>query len=205
MSATDPRVVMLAELREPAFRLGMAFAAEAERAADVATKVEFSQLFHRCFFSVRVAIGLELRLERRLAVRPEPRDTASDWEDLCDREPLDDRDPPDRPDRPDRYDPEYDRERDRETERASFPILVRTLDGVVAEAGKLTGPEPAELPTLRDLLAKVKSGPPPASQPALKARLTGSGAAPAVAAARRPASNVGEILAARRATGPPHR
>jgi hypothetical protein len=194
MSAADPRVVMLAELREPAFRLGMAFAAEAERAADVATKVEFVQLFHRCFFSVRVAIGLELRLERTPAVRPEPREAASDWEDLCDRDP---------PDRSDRYEPDYDRERDRETERASFPILVRALDGVVAGAGKITGPEPAELPTLRDLLAKVKSGPPPASRPTMKARLTGTGGAPGLAPARRPASNVAEVLAARRSRGPP--
>jgi hypothetical protein len=198
MSAADPRVVMLAELREPAFRLGKAFAAEVERAEDIDRKIEFFHLFDRCFFSVRVGIGLELRLERTPAVRPGPREATSDREDLRDRETLADPDPPERPER---FDPEYDRERDRETERASFPILIRALDGVVAGAEALPGPEPAELPTLRELLARVKSTP----QPTLKARLAVSGAAPPVAPQRRPASNVGEILAARRATGPPRK
>jgi hypothetical protein len=195
MTAADPRVAMLALMREPACRLGMAFAAEAERAANVATKIEFFQHFDRCFFSVRVAIGLELRLER--AARAAPREPASDRENLVDRDP---------PDYSDRYEPEYDRERDRERERASFPTLIRTLDGVVADAASLPGPEPADLPTLRELLAKMKSTPAPSAsepRPNLRARLADSSVAPAIAT-RRPASNVGEILAARRATGPPH-
>ena len=196
MRAPDPRVAMLAEMREPAFRLGMAFAAEAERAQDMNRKIEFFHLFDRCGFVVRVGIALELRLERTPAIRPEPREPKTDRETLLDREDLTDRDPLDR------YEPEYDRERDRETERASFPILVRALEGVCADAGKLPGPPPADLLTLRELLAKVKAEP-LASQPTPKPRLAVSGAAAAVAPTRGPASNVGEILAARRATGPP--
>jgi hypothetical protein len=200
MSAADPRVATLAEMSACAHRLGMAFAAEAEQAPDVARKVEFFQLFDRCFFSVRVAIGLELRLERNASARPEPREAASDREDLSDRDP---------PDGPERYEPEYDRERDRETERASLPLLLRTLDGVVADAAKLPGPEPAELPTLRELLAHAKAAPGTAVRPkrpeTLRTRLSGSGAAMASSIAPRLASNVGEVLAARRATGPPRR
>jgi hypothetical protein len=194
MTTADPRVAMLAEMREPAFRLGMAFAAEAERAEDMAKKIEFFHLFDRCGFCVRVGIALELRLERPPAARPEPRDPASDREDLRDRETLADRDPPLR------YEPEYDRERDRETERASLPILLRTLESVVADAAKLPGPPPAELLTLRELLAKMKAEPPLALQ--AQARLA-AGAMAVGPPTRRPASNVGEILAARRATGPP--
>jgi len=199
MTTADPRIAMLAEMREPAFRLGMAFAAMAEAAEDVGRKIEFTELFSRCGFAVRVGIALELRLERMPSVRPEARVPATDRETL-EREDLTDRDPPDRCDG---FDPEYDRERDRETERASLPILLRTLEGVVADAANLPGPPPAELLTLRELLAKAKAAPAPAAP--RKARLVGA-AAPALGPpARRPASNVGEILAARRATGPPRR
>ena len=198
-AAADPRVVQLAEMRESAYRLGRAFAAQAEQAADTKTKVEFFHLFDRCFFSVRVAIALELRLERTPAAKPE-RGTASDRENLHDREDLADRDPPDRSDR---YD---ERDRDREVERASFPILVRALEGVAADAARLPGPEPAELPTLRELLAHVRPEPAPSpAAPTPRTRLAASGAASGVAPQRRAASNVGEILAARRATGPPRR
>jgi hypothetical protein len=186
---------MLAEMREPAFRLGMAFAAEAERAQDVSKKIEFFHLFDRCGFAVRVSIALELRLERTFAVRPEPREPASDREILVDHEDLADRDPPHG------YEPEYDRERDRESERASLPILLRALEGVVADATNLPGPPPAELLTLRELLAKVKAGPATA-RPQARARLA---ATPAARATRHQASNVGAVLAMRRATGPPPR
>ncbi len=196
MSTTDPRVAMLAQMREPAFRLGMAFAAQAERTDDWAKKIEFFNLFDRAGFCVRVGIALELRLERTPAVRPEPREPASDRENLFDREDLTDRDPPER------FDPEYDRERDRESERASFPILIRALDGLVADAAKLPGPPPAELLTLRELIARAKAEPPTAPGP--KARRTPA-ALPVGPPPRRPASNVGEVLAARRATGPPRR
>jgi hypothetical protein len=201
VSAVDPRVAMLAEMREPAFRLGMTFAAESERAQDIDRKIEFFHLFDRCGFAVRVSIALELRLERTPAARPEPREPATDRETLVDREDLADRDPPDR------YEPEYDRERDRETERASFPLLLRTLEGVVADAATLPGPEPADLPTLRDLIAHAKAQTPAAPKPAptLRSRLASAGAAPTPPPTKRPASNVGQILAARRATGPPRR
>jgi hypothetical protein len=191
-------------MRENAFRLGKAFAAEAEQAEDTARKIEFFQLFDRCFFSVRVAIGLELRLERAPAALAGARDPVSDREDLVDRETLADADPPDR------GEPEYDRDRDRETERASLPILLRTLEGVVADAANLPGPPPAELLTLRELLARMKAEPPSglaaASRPTLKARLAGAAAGAVVGQTpRRPASNIAEVLAARRATGPPRR
>jgi hypothetical protein len=200
MIAADPRAAMLAQMREPAFRLGMAFAAEAEAATDMAKKIEFFQLFDRCGFAVRVGIALELRLQRASAVRPEAREPMSDRENLVDREDLADRDPPEP-----RYEPEYDRERDRETERASLPVLLRTLDGVVADAASLPGPPRAELLTLRELLAKAKATPAAAAPKAsgLRSRLAGAGAATAPPPARRPASNVAEVLAARRATGPP--
>uniref|UniRef100_UPI00286A6F5B hypothetical protein n=1 Tax=Phenylobacterium sp. TaxID=1871053 RepID=UPI00286A6F5B len=98
-----------------------------------------------------------------------------------------------------------ERERDRETERASLPILLRALEGVVADAAALPDPKPAELLTLRELLAHAKAEPGASSSPQnLRARLTGSLAATAPPP-RSPASNVGQVLAARRATGPPRR
>jgi hypothetical protein len=203
MSAADPRVAMLAEMREPAFRLGMAFAAEAERACDMARKIEFFHLFDRCGFAVRVGIALELRLERTPAARAAPREPASDREDLRDRETLAERDEAD-DDRGLRYEPEYERER--ETERASFPILIRALEGVVAEAAELPGPPPAELITLRELLAKAKAAPPAPRAPGPRLKACPGGVETAVGPPpRRPASNVAEVLAARRATGPPRR
>jgi hypothetical protein len=214
MAAADPRVAMLAEMREPAFRLGMAFAADAERAEDIDRKIAFFQLFDRCGFAVRVGIALELRLERMAAARPQPREAASDREDLRDRETLADHDPPDRADRRNpgyvpEYAPEYDRERDRERERASFPSLIRALDGVVAAAAALPGPEPADLAPLRELLVRMKAGPPASAaskvKPRPSARLAAAGAALARPPAPRLASNVGQVLAARRATGPPRR
>jgi hypothetical protein len=85
---------------------------------------------------------------------------------------------------------------------------LRTLDGVVADAAKLPGPEPADLPTLRELLAHAKAPSAtgiPKRPETLRTRLSGSGAAMAPPPAPRLASNVGEVLAARRATGPPRR
>lgn len=196
--AADPRVVMLAKLREPACRLGMAFAAAAEQAEGTDKWLEYFHAFDRCFFSARVAIALELRLERVSASSAQPR---TEREDLSDREALLEREPDEAPER---YEPEYDRERESEIEPASFPILLRALDGVVEAAAALPGPEPAELPTLRELIARVKAQPQPesASRPPLRTRLAGSAAA---LAQRRTASNVGAVLAARRATGPPRR
>lgn len=192
MSATDPDSERLSDLSQCAYRLGLAFGAEAERAEDVARKIEFFELFDRCFFSVRVAVALKLRLRR-----PQ---TAS--EPMTDRETLADpteRDPPDRDPR------ERDREGDRE--RASLPLLLKTLNGVVEAAAALPGPEPADLPTLRELLAHATASPATLTRPpgALRARLAGSATVPV----RTPKTSArpGSALAAslRRATGPPRR
>ena len=215
MNAADPRSQPLFEMSQCAYRLGMAFGAEAERADAVREKVEWYQLFERCFFACRVATALELRLRRAPA---EPREAESDREDLIERP-----EPPEGPERDARergYD-ERDREGDREIERASFPLLVRTLEGVAAEAAALPGPEPADLPTLRELLAHVASeprtldaAPDSPRQPAcgLRARLAGSSGAvsalcPSPRARRRarsPAPLSGPLFG-RRATGPPRR
>jgi hypothetical protein len=202
---------MLSDLSQCAYRLGMAFGGEAERAQDAARRLEYFQLFDRCFFAVRVATALELRL-LRTPVAPR-REAATEREDLSDRdrsghEPLD----IERPERfPERLDAERDRER--EVEPASLPLLLRTLQGVAADAAGLPGPEPAALPTLRQLLAHVTSDAPavtpttapPTAAASLRARLAGSGAASALALAPPQPSRPGGALAMRRATGPPDR
>jgi hypothetical protein len=204
MTATDPRSDMLSELSQCAYRLGLAFGDEAERAEDWARKLEYFRLFDRCFFAVRVATALELRLWRTPAAeRDDLRDRADPPEDEradsgtgLERERLEDAE-------------ERDRDREREAEPASLPVLLRTLDGVAADAAALPGPEPAALPTLRELLAHVAPEPPPTppSTPPrtdLRARLAGSGAAVTLQLAPRPAKIPGG-LAVRRATGPPRR
>jgi hypothetical protein len=189
MSADDPARHMLDELTACAYRLGLAFGQEAERAQAWARKIEYAQLFERCFFSVRVAIGLRLRLDRTSAVARAAHDPRQDQRERG-------REPPERLERADAIDPperegdlapERDRDRERDVERASLPLLLKTLHGVAADAAALPGPEPAALPSLRELLAQAAStsnapGPPPS--PA-------TGAAPAAAPA--PAA----------ATGPP--
>jgi len=210
MTAADLRSRELSDMAGCAYRLGMAFGAASERAQGTDAWLTWFNAFDRCFFAVRVATALQLRLDRAPA---EPREAATDRETRIER-----------PDSPETADPEAggrdrddDRDRDRETERASLPILLRTLEGVVADAQTLPAAEPAELLTLRELIAHAKAAPSPAApSPApsgtaqnLRSRLTGSGAA--MAPPRRPhlASNVGQILAARRApngaTGPPRR
>src|SRR5258707_2047323 len=67
MAIADPRSDMLSELSECAYRLGVAFGHEAEGAEDWARKLEYFRLFDRCFFAVRVATALELRLRRTAA------------------------------------------------------------------------------------------------------------------------------------------
>ncbi|HEY0435051.1 MAG TPA: hypothetical protein VGC92_00310 [Phenylobacterium sp.] len=200
MTANEPRRLQLSDMAECAYRLGVAFGAAAEAAKGTDQWLVYFNAFDRCFFSVRVSTALELRLGRSAT---EPREAASDREDLERPDPPE----PDTDDR-ERGDDERDRDRDRETERASLPILLRALQGVVADAQKLPGPAPAELLTLRELLAHAKAAPSPAapmSSQSLRSRVTGSGAAAAPAPTRSPASNVGQILAARRATGPPRR
>ena len=215
MTTTDPRSAMLSELSQCAYRLGLAFGHEAERAEDMARKLEYFRLFDRCFFAVRVATALELRLGRTPAVAP--------GEALAEREELGDRVDPPEDERADcdtrlererlenapEREGERERDREREAEPASLPVLLRTLDGIAADAAALPGPEPAALPTLRELLAHVAPDPHPTPPPTvptadLRARLAGSGAAMTLQLARRPAKSPGG-LAVRRATGPPRR
>jgi hypothetical protein len=194
MTDADPRSRQLSDMADCAYRLGMAFGVAAESAQGSDTWLPYFNAFDRCFFAVRVATSLQLRLARAPA---EPREAASDRETLIERA-----DPPETEDH-DRDRESDERDRDRETERASLPILLRALEGVAADAAALPDPKPAELLTLRELIAHAKAEPRPAAQ-SLRARLTGSVAAPAPAP-RSPASNVGQILATRRATGPPRR
>jgi hypothetical protein len=201
MTAPDQRSDRLSELSQCAYRLGLAFGHEAERAEDTARKREYFHLFDRCFFAVRVATALELRLWRTPSISPG--EAFGDRED--DR--ADDAEPPER-ERSERSE-DTDRDREREAEPASLPVLLRTLDGVAADAAALPGPEPAALPTLRELLAHVAPEPLPSppstpSRMDLRARLAGSGAAVALQLAPRPARSPG-ALAVRRATGPPRR
>ena len=194
---------MLAELTECAYRLGVAFGAEAERAGDEARRLEYFQLFDRCFFSVRVAIGLELRLRREpAALRPETETEREALAEPVERDPSED----ERFERFERFD--YERDREREAETASLPLLLKTLDGVVADAAALPGPEPAALPTLRELLASVTSEPVPAASPrsgGLRARLAGSGAATVMTLAPPLGPSLPGLSSVRRATGPPPR
>src|SRR4051794_8493997 len=118
MTAADPRCRQLSEMAECAYRLGMGFGAAPEEAKGTDAWLTYFNAFDRCFFAVRVATALQLRLKRTLA---EPREAATDREALIDR-----------PERPDSLDLETDgperdrgdeeRDRDRETERAGLPI-----------------------------------------------------------------------------------
>ncbi len=181
--------------------------------AEGATQLEYFQLFDRCFFSVRVAMALQLRLRRapaegRSAIEPErERERAEplDCEEPLDREDGD-REPSDR----DLVEADRDRERDREV--ASLPVFLRTLNDVALGASALPGPPPAELPTLRELLARVTAEPLPSARPrpaagALRARLAGSATLPALTLPprRTPPRPASLGLALRRATGPPPR
>jgi hypothetical protein len=155
MTSPDPRARQLSDMADCAYRLGMAFGAAAETAQGSDRWLDYFNAFDRCFFAVRVATSLQLRLARAPA---EPREAASDREALIERP-----DPPEAEDRDRDRDPD-ERDRDRDTERASLPILLRALEGVVADAETLPGPAPAELPTLRELLAHAKAEPRPAAQ-----------------------------------------
>jgi hypothetical protein len=201
MTSTDPRARQLSEMAECAYRLGMAFGAAAEQAQGTDDWLPYFNAFDRCFFAVRVATALQLRLDRTPA---EPREAATDREVLIDRP-----DPPESSDAETERDGGYgERDRDRETERASLPILLRTLEGVAADAETLPGAAPLELITLGELIAQAKAAPSPlAVQPrtarSLRSRLAGSGSASTPPGKAHLASNVGQVLAARRATGPP--
>ena len=208
---------MLLELSECAYRLGVAFGGEAERAEEAGRKLEYFRLFDRCFFAVRVATTLELRLRREPPMRPEAQEALAERDGPRDRDDTRESEGPEneRPDwheRAGRGRDEPDRDREREAEPASLPVLLRTLDGVATDAAALPGAEPAALPTLRELLAHMASDPPPALAPpapkaptGLRARLAGSGAAQALRVLPpRPAARGGG-LGVRHATGPPRR
>jgi hypothetical protein len=194
MASAPDTSAMLEEMSACAYRLGVRFAAEAETAQDSKRALEMFHLFDRCFFAVRVAIALQLRLRREARIA-EPREPASDDEVLEAAEPVETEDA----ERPERLD--YDRDRDRETERASLPVLLTTLKGVAEGAAALPGPQPAELPTLQDLIARATAEPAPAKPSPLRDRLAGSAAVAVAAAPPRPAP----VSPARRATGPPGR
>ena len=203
MTSPDPRSQQLSDMVDCAYRLGVAFGAAAEGAVGTDRWLPYFNAFDRCFFSIRVSTALELRLRHAPA---QAREAVSDRETLIERP-----DPPETPDSEtdDRDRDPRERDRDRETERASLPILLRALEGVVADAAALPDPKPAELLTLRELIAHARAEPGPApaaprSVQSLRARLTGSVAATALPP-RSPASNVGQVLAAHRATGPPRR
>lgn len=199
MSSGDPRSLQLDELAQVAFRLGKAFGQEAEQAGTLERKVEFFHLFDRSFAAFRLGIALQLRLRREAA---SPAERADERED--ERPEALERDRPECAERPDRYD-ERDRERDRE--RASLPLLLRTLQGVADAAAALPGPEPADLQTLRELLAQVKAQPAAAPQrapaPALRARLSGSTATVTPPRPNLPRPSLHDAAPVRRATGPP--
>ena len=197
MADAVPSSLQLAELTQVAYRLGKAFGQAAEQAETHEQRLELFSAFDRAFFSVRVGIALQLRLRREAAV---PAEREAEREDER-AEPLE-RDPAETGER---Y---TERDRDRDVERASFPVLLRTLEGVADAAARLPGPPPAELPTLRELLAQVAPTPPEFAlararpQAALRARLTGSAASLRLApspAGRAPQGSLGR----RRATGPP--
>ncbi|TAJ69479.1 MAG: hypothetical protein EPO51_22410 [Phenylobacterium sp.] len=202
MIGADPRSEMLFEMGQCAYRLGKVFGAEAERAETHERRMEFFHLFDRCFFAARMSVALELRLRRE--ARAEGRAQAHERE-TGEHEAADpiERDAPET----ERFiETEADRERDREP--VSLPMLLATLNGVAADASALPGPEPAALPSLRELLARVKAEPAPPGRPspggALRARLAGSATTPAFALASPPhPSGRRGALSLRRATGPP--
>lgn len=78
MPPTPTTSDMLPEMSACAYRLGMAFGQAAEPAEDDGRRLEMFQLFDRCFFAVRVATALQLRLRREggMALAREPREEA---------------------------------------------------------------------------------------------------------------------------------
>ena len=198
MNDAVPSCEMLDALAQCAYRLGLAFGAEAEREKMSAKGLEYFQLFDRCFFSVRVAIGLQLRLRQgQPALR-----TAPEREELHERADPAERDARTPPD-------PVERDRDREVEPVSMSLFLKTLQGVAADAANLPGPPHSALPTLQELLAQITGA--PASTPAkpatgLRARLETSATAPTLTlppatGPKRPTLGV----PLHRATGPPRR
>ena len=168
-----------------AYRLAERFGAEAERAP--AGDLQAFELFERCFFAVRVATALQLRLWQTPGAARDAGVARTDRPDAAlDRGLARDR----------------DTDRDREREPASLPLLLKTLEAVAEDAAALAGPAPAELPTLRELLAQLTTAPAKPST-GLRTRLAGSVAAPIKT--NPPPTRPSPILALHRATGPPRR
>lgn len=192
----EAEAAQLDEMRNAAHGLGMAFAQAAEAEDDLDRKLILFDAFHRSFASVRLSIALALRLKReaRMPARIETERPES--------EPLD-LERAEAPERPERYD---ERDRDREAERASFPLLLRTL-GRVADDAQALLPQAAELPTLRELLTRVGGQPAAAAaQPVatpLRARLSGGAATLTLPPPHRPGGLADSLP--RRSTGPPRR
>lgn len=184
-------------MRQAAYGLGLGFARAAEAEGDLDRKLVLFDAFHRSFASVRLSIALAMRL-RSEARRPAP--TEPERAEALER--------PDHPERPERYD---ERDRDREAERASLPLLLRTLASVADDARALT-PRAAELPTLDELLDRVRAqpapatpSPPPPSSGALRARLAGGTATLTLPPPTRSGGPLAGLPGAspRRSTGPP--
>jgi hypothetical protein len=180
----------LDDLRNAAHGLGMAFARAAMAEDDFDRKLALFDAFHRSSASVRLSIALKMRLQREARLPPRVEIERPETEHL-------EVERPEAAERPERYD---ERDRDRETERASFPLLLRTLSRVAHDAQALL-PQAAELPSLRELLAQAKAQ--PAAQPrpaatALRTRLAGSATTQVLI---RPPAPPGPPP--RRSTGPP--
>ena len=196
MTDAAPSCEMLDAMTQCAYRLGLAFGAEAERETMSARGLEYFKLFDRCFFSVRVSIGLQLRLRQaQPALRSAPE--REEQRERGDAE-RDTRTPPD----------PVERERDREVEPVSVSLFLKTLQGVAADAANLPGPPHEALPTLQELLAQITSAPTTRAKPAagLRTRLTASATVPILTLApatgpKRPTLGV----PLHRATGPPRR
>ena len=197
--------LQLDDMRQAAYRLGMGFAQAAEAEGDLDRKLQLFDAFHRSFASVRLSIALAMRWRREahLPARIEPAESDEERAEALEQ--------PERPERPERYD---ERDRDRETERASLPLLLRTLERVADDAQTLL-PQAAELPTLRELLDRVRAEPAPprpsppvptqaAPTPAslLRTRLSGG---TATLTRARPGLPGLAGLSPRRSTGPPGR
>jgi len=192
----EAAAAQLDEMRNAAQALGMAFAKAAQAEDDLDRKLVLLDAFHRSFASVRLSIALALRIEReaRMPARVEI--------ERPETEPLD-VERAEAPERPERYD---ERDRDREAERASFPLLLRTL-GRVADDARALLPQAAQLPTLRELLDRVGAQPAaatpnPVAAP-LRSRLSGGTATLTLPPPHRPGALPNGLP--RRSTGPPRR
>lgn len=195
----------LDDMRQAAYRLGMGFAQAAEAEGDLDRKLALFDAFHRSFASVRLSIALAMRLAREAQA---PARVEAERDAAAETERAEALERPERPERPERYD---ERDRDREAERASLPLLLRTLERVADDAGTLL-PQAADLPTLRELLDRVRAGPPPETPPRpgpapLRARLSGGAATLTLAPSPRPRGDLTGLSSAppRRSTGPPWR